>query len=61
MYESSEDFKNRLMDKLQEIEACWKIQFYMRDFIEDILFEKFKREIDSTWGTGLNIFVQIDK
>jgi hypothetical protein len=33
----------------------------MRDFIEDILFEKFKREIDSAWGTGLNIFVQIDK
>ena len=61
MYDTSEDFKSRLINKLQEIESCWKIMFYMRDFIEDILFEKFKREIDSTWGTGLNIFVQIDK
>ena len=49
------------MDKLQDMEACWKIMFYMRDFIEDILFEKFKREIDTIWGTGLNIFVKIDK
>lgn len=61
MYETADDFKNRLMNKLGQIESCWKILFYMRDFIEDVLFEKFKREIDAAWGTGLNIFVQIDK
>lgn len=61
MYDSSEDFKTRLLDHLNQTEAQWKIFFYMRDFIEDLYYEKFKREIDAQWGTGLNIFVQIDK
>ena len=61
LYDSDDFFKSQLLEHLNQVENEWKLFFRMRDFIEDLLIEKMKRQIDARFGTGLNVFVQIDK